>query len=366
VAGREELVRRQRATAVVLAGIGWAPDVIGKTRVQLSVRSSESYALDRREPIITQNIAEESRFEFPEFMKAHGIVALVNVPIFLPGGEPFGLLQVDAREPREFGEDDIQFLRTYATILGPVIDRLRKVRELETNIERFRLIVESARDYAILVSDPQDIITDWLGGAETIFGWKAHEIVGQPGSVLFTEEDRAAGTPEREIEGARKNGAAPNARWHQRKDGRRVFIDGQTVALRRPDGTVRGFMKIGQDTTERCRDEERQAVLLAELQHRVRNVLAVVRSVIAKSDGASVEEFRSHMEGRITAMARTQALLTRGAGVGVDLDNLIREELLMQAVEEDHVSVSGPAVTLAPKAAEVLTLAIHELATNAL
>lgn len=58
-------------------------------------------------------------------------MAIVNVPIFLPGGKPYGLLQVDSRDPREFGEGDIQFLRTYATILGPVIDRLHKSHSLK-------------------------------------------------------------------------------------------------------------------------------------------------------------------------------------------------------------------------------------------
>lgn len=359
-------IERERGSAVVLAGVGWAPDVVGKARIPLHERSSESFALDKGEPVVTRDIVKETRFDFPDFMKAHGVVALVNVPIFLPGGNAFGLLQVDARETREFGDDDIQFLRTYAMILGPVIDRLRKIRETETNTERFRLIVENARDYAIFLSDPQDIITDWFPGAEAIFGWKADEIIGQSGAVLFTDEDQEAGVPVMETEGARKHGAAPNVRWHRRKEGNRVFIDGQTVALRDSQGTVRGFMKIGQDTTERRRNEERQGILLAELQHRVRNVLAMVRSIVSKGDGASVEEFRRDLEGRITAMARTQALLTRGAGVGVDLDGLIRQELLTHAVAEERLTISGDAVTLPPKAAEVLTLAIHELTTNAL
>jgi PAS domain S-box-containing protein len=298
-------------------------------------------------------------------MRAHGVVAIVNVPIFLPGGEAFGLLQVDARESREFGDDDIQFLRTYATILGPLIDRLRKVRELEANSERFRLVVENARDYAILLCDPQDVVTDWFPGAEAIFGWKAHEIIGQPSSVLFTKEDQETGVPELETETARKHGAATNVRWHRSKDGSRVFIEGQTVALSGRYGTVRGFMKIGQDTTERRRTQERQGILLAELQHRVRNVLAMVRSLISKGNGTSVEAFRSDLEGRITAMARTQALLTRGGDVGVDLECLISDELLTHPVGEDRVTISGLAVTLSPKAAEVLTLAVHELVTNA-
>lgn len=359
-------IEPDRTTALVVAGVGWMPDIIGKTRIKLNERSSESYALDKARPVITQDITKETRFEFPAFMRAHRIVALVNVPIFLPGGQAFGLLQVDAREPREFGDDDIQFLRTYATILGPLIDRLRKVRELEANTESFRLVVDSARDYAILLTDPQDVITDWFAGAEAIFGWAAHEIIGQHSSVLFTEEDQQTGVPELETETARKLGAAPNVRWHRRKNGRRVFIEGQSVALRGSDGTLRGFMKIGQDTTERRRAQERQGILLAELQHRVRNVLAMVRSVISKGNGASVKEFRSNLEGRIMAMARTQALLTRGADVRVDLECLISDELLTHVVHEGQVTISGSPVTLAPKAAEVLTLAIHELVTNAL
>src|SRR3546814_7674240 len=64
-------------------------------------------------------------------------------------------------------------------------------------------------------------------------------------------------------------------------------------------------------------------------------------------------------------MARTQTLLTRGAGVGVELEGMVRDELLAQTADPSRVSVEGTHVTLAPKAAEVLTLAIHELATNA-
>jgi len=313
-----------------------------------------------------RDLSHETRFHVPDFMTAHGVVALINVPIFLPGGEAFGLLQVDAREPREFGEDDVEFLRTYAMIVGPVIDRLRKLDEIERNNERLRLVLANAHDYAILLTDSNDIITDWFAGSKNIFGWSADEIIGQHGSVLFTEEDQINGVPETETGLAEQSGAAPNVRWHRRKDGSRVFIDGQTIVLRAVDGSARGYMKIGQDTTERRRAEERQSVLLAELQHRVRNVLAMVRSVAAKGDGATVDEFRAQLVGRISAMARTQALLTRGAGVGVNLEGMIRSELLGDGTEDERVSIAGPNIDLAPKAAEVLTLAIHELATNAL
>lgn len=238
--------------------------------------------------------------------------------------------------------------------------------ELEHGNERFRLIVENARDYAIILSDPDDRIVDWLPGAAAVFGWSADEMLGKPTSSIFTPEDQAHGVPEQELGRARSEGVAPNVRWHKTKDGGRVFLDGQTVALRHDDGTIRGFMKIGKDITDRRRNEERQSVLTAELQHRVRNVLAMVASLVKRGDATgSTQEFRERLSGRIAALARTQTLLTRGAGQGVELDGIVRDELLAQAADASRISVDGPSIILMPKAAEVLTLAIHELTTNA-
>ncbi|MBO1019222.1 sensor histidine kinase [Methylobacterium sp. SD274] len=80
----------------------------------------------------------------------------------------------------------------------------------------------------------------------------------------------------------------------------------------------------------------------------------------------SVEDYRNRLEGRLRALARTQALLTRTANAGVDLATLVREEIGGQVEHDDQYRLSGPELLLVPKAAEVLTLAVHELATNAL
>lgn len=178
-------------TLLVRAGVGWAPDIVGRTRIAMGKHSSESFSINERKPVISTDISQEQRFEVPGFMKEAGVRALANVPILLPGGHAFGLLQVDASEPRDFGQDDIEFLRTYATILGPVIDRLLKLSALRSSEERFRLTVAEATDYAIFITDQDDLITDWLPGAARVFGWSAQEVIGQPGSILFTPEDRA-------------------------------------------------------------------------------------------------------------------------------------------------------------------------------
>ena len=286
---------------LVRAGVGWQPDIVGKLRLPMSEHSSETFSIEAGEPVITRDIREEDRFKVPGFMKEAGVVALANVPIFLPGGQPYGLLQVDSTEPRDFGKEDAEFLRTYATILGPVIDRLQKAHHLQTTEERFRLVVENARDYAIFVTDPEDRITDWFPGAEAIFGWTAEDAVGQPSSILFTPEDRAAKIDAEEIETARAEGVAPNRRWHLRKDGTRVFIDGSVTALRGEGGELRGFLKIGQDVTERRRTEEALRESEARFRHMADSAPALIWMTDAEGRVVFANMHHDHMFGRPAA-----------------------------------------------------------------
>jgi two-component sensor histidine kinase len=127
---------------LVKAGVGWRPGIVGHERVRMTERSSETFAIEAGRPVISQDIGTETRFEFAKFLKDHGVAALVNVPIFLPGGRPYGLLQVDSRVPRRFDQDDVEFLRTYATILGPVVDRLHKLHSLEIALETNRRLLQ--------------------------------------------------------------------------------------------------------------------------------------------------------------------------------------------------------------------------------
>jgi two-component sensor histidine kinase len=115
--------------------------------------------------------------------------------------------------------------------------------------------------------------------------------------------------------------------------------------------------------------EERQRMLVAELQHRVRNILTVVRSVFARTvEGSeSLDDVADHFRGRLDALARTQVSATLNASGTVDLENLIRDELLSVGVSDGPgLTMAGPDVALPADVVELLGLAIHELATNAL
>lgn len=114
--------------------------------------------------------------------------------------------------------------------------------------------------------------------------------------------------------------------------------------------------------------ENRLKTLLAELQHRVRNTLAVVKSITARTADASssVDEMATHLAGRLDAFARVQAAVTRNPDAGVDLAALVSDELLAHAAYEgEQLGINGPSIALRPKAAESVSLALHELATNA-
>ncbi|MBE7210650.1 MAG: PAS domain S-box protein, partial [Gluconacetobacter diazotrophicus] len=135
-----------------------------------------------------------------------------------------------------------------------------------------------------IVIDPDGRITDWLPGAEAVFGWTAAEAVGQHGSILFTPEDRAAGRAEEELRTALGRGVASNVRWHVRKDGTPVFIDGSVRTLHDRDDAASGFIKIGQDVTERRRSETR----LRESEARLRTLMENIPQLVwrgATADG---------------------------------------------------------------------------------
>jgi PAS domain S-box-containing protein len=148
-----------------------------------------------------------------------------------------------------------------------VTERRRAQEALKQSEERHRLTVEGARDYAIITTDPEGTIESWSPGAEAVFGWSAEEATGRPAAITFTPEDREAGEPDKELSAAGRDGSAPDVRWHLRKDGSRVFIEGTTRALRGGGGgRPRGFLKVGQDTTERRRTQ--QALRASEHKYR--------------------------------------------------------------------------------------------------
>jgi GAF domain-containing protein len=131
-------------TLLVRAGVGWNPGIVGKVTIQLREDTSEGHALKTGHPVISGDIETEKRFRYPSFLTDHGVKAVANVLII--GGRnkpPFGILQIDSRQPRSFADSDTDFLRSYANLLAAAVDRLRSIEALEARVaERTRALSE--------------------------------------------------------------------------------------------------------------------------------------------------------------------------------------------------------------------------------
>ena len=137
-------------------------------------------------------------------------------------------------------------------------DRVRTPQAGEReHIDWLHLVFDNTRDYALIVTDVDGVITQWKGVAEQVVGWSAAEAVGKSLALIFTPEDKAGGCPELELAAARKQGRADDKRWHVRRDGTQFFADGVMVPLMDDGGELRGYAKIFRDVTERKLADEK-------------------------------------------------------------------------------------------------------------
>jgi len=130
--------------------------------------------------------------------------------------------------------------------------------------QRIRLLIESIRDYAVFMMDPEGRIETWNRGAEQIKGYRADEVIGQPISIFYTPEDRAAGRARALLATAAAERVAEDEGWRVRKDGTRFWADAVISRIDDDDGRLLGFVKVTRDLTERRRAEQELAARAAQ------------------------------------------------------------------------------------------------------
>lgn len=134
--GGEEMLMR--------AGVNWRPGVVGRVTFGAHAHSPSGYALQQDEPVLSSDTDVETRFEIPQVMRDHGVRSMVNVVIRGKDGA-WGVLEADGHAPREFDEDDIDFLQSVANVLAAGIDRLKRDAELRRTMDLERFLLSELR-----------------------------------------------------------------------------------------------------------------------------------------------------------------------------------------------------------------------------
>ncbi|MGN6489853.1 MAG: CheR family methyltransferase [Devosia sp.] len=266
-----------------------------------------------------------------------------------------------ANEELETSREELQSVNEeLTTVNGELAHRVHELTRATSDLKNFREstpIPTIFLDNDLKVMNFTPAVTQVLHLVETDIGRPISHIKARvPIEELFDDARRVLRT----LSSTEHELTAPDT-------GTRYIV--RILPYRSIDNFIAGVVMTFVDVTAITRAEERQRLLLAELQHRVRNTLGVVRSVARRTAGTSetVDDYARHLDGRLDALARVQAVVTRDPQSGVDLQLLLSEELKAHGTAggAQLERLHGPRILLQPKAAELFGLAIHELTTNA-
>ena len=302
-----------------------------------------------------------------DFYLSQGVVAWVDVPLVKSGNLEAALCTVQTAA-RRWTAHEIGIIEDTAERLWSAIQRGRAETARRESEARFAQFADASSD-ALWIRDAATLAMEYVSPAiARLYGVEPGAFLGdvKRWAATIVPEDRDLALAH--IERARRGAPGVHEfRIQRTADQTFRWIRNTCFPLRDERGSVERIGGIFEDVTETKLSIEHQAVLLSELQHRVRNIMAIVRSVAARSGerAESIAEYAALLEGRLLALARVQVLLTRAANAGVGIAALVRDEVSVQAHHKGQYDLAGPDLQLSPKAAEVLTLAVHELATNA-
>ncbi|MDB5672543.1 MAG: sensor histidine kinase [Alphaproteobacteria bacterium] len=222
--------------------------------------------------------------------------------------------------------DDSGTLLGFAKITRDISERRSAEIALAESEQRFRMLVQGVRDYALYMLDPDGRVSNWNSGAQKIKGYSAEEIVGKHFSNFYTPEDRAAGEPARALQTALTEGKYEREAWRIRKDGTRFWAHILIDPIRDDDGHLVGFAKVTRDITERRRaQEELEEARLALFQsqkmqalgeltggiaHDFNNLMTVIRGSadLLRRDHLPPEKRRRYLEAIIETADRAATL----------------------------------------------------------
>ena len=326
-------------------------------------------ALRSTTSVVIEDTELDSSAQFRSVRRAANYRAFVAAPLVDSGGTLLGLLSAHFRAPHRPSDSEMRWLELYRRRAADFIQRIVAQEALRESEERLRLALETAH-LATWDHDPGTGIHVWNDEFYRIFGYEVGEIEASQAAWAkrIHPDDRAAA--EAVVANAdREHKDYVNEFRVIRPDGTVRWVRARGRYLHHDGGTQRSIGLV-EDITEARKLAATQRVLVAELQHRTRNLMAVVQA-IAHQTGEHVDnfaEFEDRFHNRLQALSRVQSLLSRADDEPITLGALVTMEFVALGPDAigDKITYGGPETPLRKSAVEVLALGIHELLTNAI
>jgi PAS domain S-box-containing protein len=331
-------------------------------------------------PVRSDDIRKDPRYgkNEPHFGMPEGhlpVVSYLAVPVVSKSGQVHGGLFFGHAEAGVFTQQAEEIVIDIAAHAALAIDNAQLLRSAqvetiqrgraEQDMRRLAAIIENSDD-AVISKNLDGIIMSWNSGATRLFGYTAEEAVGRPVTMLMPPDriDEEPGILARIRRGERIEHYDTVRR---RKDGNLIDISLSISPIRDAEGRVVGASKIARDITDRKRAEQQQQLLVGEIKHRIKNTLATVQAIARQTlQGAPAEE-REAFIARLMALANAHDLLTLERWNHAALRDVVDRALKpFEAKHSARFLVRGPEdAWLDAQRASLLTMALHELATNA-
>jgi PAS domain S-box-containing protein len=324
------------------------------------------------DPIFVENIADtDEPAHIKETIKKENICGLAFLPLISQGGV-IGKFMTYYEQPHKFLPAEIELAITIARQLGFAVERLqaemarkKAVEDLRESEERFRLMSENA-PVMIWMSDSKGACLHlnrmqrefWNveEGDLANFDWRSSMHPEDMPDIVKCVSEALASKTSISLEGRYRNAQG-------------VYRTLQTNAQPRlsPGGELLGMIGVNVDITERKEAEQIQHLLMNELNHRVKNTLAIVQSIANQTvlSAGSPGQFKASFNGRLQALGAAHTLLTQNSWQGAEFQALVSGQVLCLGADAKRISYSGPSVTLEAQVALHLALVLHELGTNA-
>lgn len=323
--------------------------------------------LAANQTIRIDDAAQDPRLADPAIRRLYAAVdvaAALIVPIEGKAGLR-AMLFAHHDQPRGWSDDEEDLLRAATDRVWQEVSRARAEAAVRLSEERYRRLFEEANDL-IFTADLDQRITDCNRASAEALGLLREEVIGR--SIReFVSEEGFAQTSRMLRQKLEHGGTTRHDIEVRTPSGHSLYWEINSSLLLDRDGHPVGLHAIGRDVTERRRAEDRQRLLVNELNHRVKNMLALVQGLALQSfrDGRETGEAREAFQERLAALARAHDLLTRENWEGVTLAQLVEAATSHHNAPEGRIRASGPEVTLNARAAVSLVMALHELCTNA-